>query len=413
MSNPASFLDLRSRTLMLGILLIVLGATTVAVRSGEAFRYDDELRYHDLANSILHKHAYATQSGNPTAWWPPGYPILLSAAYAVLDRPMAAKILNVVCLTLAVFAAALLARRQNHNGMLISPYIALCYPILFYTASCLYPQSVGCLLLIVVVGLISSESLTRAGSVLAGILYGALCLTIPAFLMLLPLCAAFIVISGRNDSKRSLIKACIFAVGTVIVLVPWTARNFVQFHAFVPVSTNSGFNLVLGNSALTRPERTPDFTLLCPEASNPSGEVDFDHRLTRCATTWMRNNPMQAAELYAGKVLNYFNYRNTFQTKTETSKWANWIMFAGYYPLLLLAIARLAFVRRYPLNRTEILCYLLYFGNAFASALFFTRLRFRIPFDLLLIVIDAAFLAWLVDSLRRMRSTAATTAAST
>jgi hypothetical protein len=197
---------------------------------------------------------------------------------------------------------------------------------------------------------------------------------------------------------------------TVIVLAPWMLRNFMQFHAFVPVSTNSGFNLVLGNSPLTQPDRTPNFALLCPEASNAVGEVEFDHTLTKCATTWMRQNPAQAARLYVGKVLNYFNYRNSFQTKTDLSGWTNWVMIATYYPLLLLAIVRLAFIRRYALNRAEALMYLFYFGNALASALFFTRLRFRIPFDLLLIVIDSAFIAWLLELFKQRRLTPPSTA---
>jgi hypothetical protein len=55
--------------------------------------------------------------------------------------------------------------------------------------------------------------------------------------------------------------------------------------------------------------------------------------------------------------------------------------------------------RRMPLKRVEVLVYVLYFGNAFVSAVFFTRLRFRIPYDVMLMPITAFFimnvvLAW-------------------
>src|ERR1700733_8614359 len=195
MSIFASAAGLRPRMLLLGILLILIGGATLAVKSGDSFRFDDELRYHDLAHSLLHNHAYATQGGAPTAWWPPGYPFAISGVYAVWDRPLAAKFLNVACLALAVFGAALLAGRQHRNGILVTPYMALCYPIFFYTASCLYPQTLGSLLLVIVIGIVSNPPFSRAGAVLAGLTYGLLCLTIPAFMLLLPLVLVFIMLA--------------------------------------------------------------------------------------------------------------------------------------------------------------------------------------------------------------------------
>src|SRR5262249_6073598 len=89
----------------------------------------------------------------------------------------------------------------------------------------------------------------------------------------------------------------------------------------------------------------------------------------------------------------YFNYRNDIATPGESAGWRDGLVFATYYPLLLLALLRAADARRHPLQRAEILIYVLYFLNAFVSAIFFPRLRFRIPFDFLLIAVNAAFLA--------------------
>jgi 4-amino-4-deoxy-L-arabinose transferase-like glycosyltransferase len=401
MTAFASLLAIRARPLLIGIFLILAAGFAIAVISGDKLRYDDELRYHILADSVLHKHVYESVDGVPTAWWPPGYPVAISAAYAIVDRPLSAKFLNVICLALATLAAAVLARRQHYNGMLIAPYLALCYPILLYTASTLYPQTLGSLLILWVIYLVSADTLTRTKAAAAGFVYGLLCLTIPAFLMLFPLVLAFIVFDRRDRLKQRLTKAAIVAAVAFMTVVPWTLRNFAQFHAFVPVSTNSGFNLALGNSALTQPDSKPDLTVLCAEAANSPSEIAFDRSMTHCATSWITRHPAQAASLYVSKVLNYFNYRNQLATQSETAAWTDWVMFVSYYPLLLLAIVRLLLVRKFALSRTEMLLYLLYFGNALASAVFFTRLRFRIPFDLLLIVIDSAFLARAFDLLRQ------------
>jgi hypothetical protein len=87
-------------------------------------------------------------------------------------------------------------------------------------------------------------------------------------------------------------------------------------------------------------------------------------------------------------------------------------MFLTYYPLLALSLVRCALWRRYPFSSAELLLYALYFGNALLSALFFTRIRFRIPFDAVLIVCDAALLGHLAASwTSRREGTAAAGAA--
>ena len=99
------------RPFLIGILFLVTCALVVAFSSRDALRFDDELRYHNLADSLLHKHEYVSPDGTATAWWPPGYPFAISAVYAVDDRPLSAKLLNVVFLGLAVCVAAVLVRQ--------------------------------------------------------------------------------------------------------------------------------------------------------------------------------------------------------------------------------------------------------------------------------------------------------------
>ena len=148
------------------------------------------------------------------------------------------------------------------------------------------------------------------------------------------------------------------------------------------------------SSDLTTPTsgRTADVMPLCKGVHPGMTEYDFDSTMRDCAIDWITHNPAAAARLYVGKVVGYFNYRNEIATPGESAAWRDWVVFATYYPLLLIAIVRLAFVGRFPLRREETLIYVVYFLNAFAAAIFFPRLRFRIPFDFLLIAVNAAFL---------------------
>jgi hypothetical protein len=280
------------------------------------------------------------------------------------------------------------------------PYLVLAYPLLVYSATVLFPQVAGCLLITIIVMLVTRERFTIRDAVIAGLLYGGLILAIPYFILLLPLVAATTVIARtggqwriRWEALKPAILLCVFAA---VVVVPWTVRNYVELHVFVPVSTNNGNNLFIGNSPITTPNsgRTTDVIPQCPGATLPNmTEYDFDAAMRKCALDWISHHRSAAAWLYLGKLVNYFNYRNEIATAGEGAPWRDWLIFATYYPVLLITLLRLAATRRYPLTRAETLIYLMYFLNAFISAIFFTRLRFRIPFDFLLIAVNAAFLA--------------------
>jgi len=166
------------------------------------------------------------------------------------------------------------------------------------------------------------------------------------------------------------------------------------FHTLVPVSANTGYNLFVGNYPQTPPNSGLNVPVLqmCNHLRHNMSEADFDAAFRQCALDWITANPGAAARLYVGKLVNYFNYRNEIATAGAGGAWRDWLVFFTYYPLLALVLVRAACARRLPLARAEILILLLYFLNAAAAAVFFTRLRFRIPFDFMLIPVAAAFL---------------------
>jgi hypothetical protein len=254
--------------------------------------------------------------------------------------------------------------------------------------------------------LISSDQPRPAGAVVAGIAYGVLILAVPYFLALLPVLAAGIVIGSGGTKRAAIGRASLLVLVCVLVVMPWTVRNYVEFAAFVPVSTNQGENLFTGNSAETLPNSGTNVPVwqMCRYVKRGASYPEIDAGFRRCAVEWITANPGAAARLYVAKVINYFNYRNELATPGENTSWRDWVVFCTYYPLLLIALLRAALVRRYPLNRTEALIYVLYFLNAFVSAIWFTRLRFRIPFDFLLIAVEAAFLCKCWDYWRAARN---------
>ena len=107
--------------------------------------------------------------------------------------------------------------------------------------------------------------------------------------------------------------------------------------------------------------------------------------------------------MYFLKLLNFFNFRNELVTQSEGSSLQDILMLVTYAPLLLILSLRLLMLSVYKPVPSEVLLILIYLGSAFTNALFFTRIRFRIPSDFLLIVIAALFVEKVLSrQLKRM-----------
>jgi hypothetical protein len=386
----------RRRVGLVGILLVFAGSATLAILSGDSLRYEDETEYNQLAQSLVHEHAFAQDTGRLTVFRPPGYAFALAAVYEIVERPLAAKILNCLALAATSLLAMTLSRRIFPAGAALAPYLILFYPVFLYAATTLYPQTIGGLLLLTTLLLLSKAQRGLRHVVAAGVIYACLCLTIPAFLYITPFLLGSLLFERRRPTKSAVANALVLAASIVLTIAPWTIRNEIQFGTLIPISTNGGINLLVGNSAIARANGKPTIAALgveCPPLLNPPDEVELNREVTQCAITWITANPTAAARLYFAKLLNYFNFRSELATSTERKRWQDWLAFATYYPLLIVALLRLALARRYRMSSLEALLYAIYFGNAVLTAVFFTNLRFRIPFDLLLVTIDAAWLA--------------------
>ena len=89
-------------------------------------------------------------------------------------------------------------------------------------------------------------------AVAAGVLWSLAVLTRETCLYLTPLAAAWLW--WRPSAEGAARRAAAFLLAACLTIAPWTYRNWVVFHAFVPVATSGGLALYQGNSGLTRDE---------------------------------------------------------------------------------------------------------------------------------------------------------------
>ena len=387
---------------LLALLLVVtlLAGAIYATGLGDSLRYFDEQDYVALARHLVAGQGYTIDGVTPTAYRAPGYPLVLAALIALGLDVVGLRIANFALLAGALWLLYRLLRRERFGlAALLAPFLLLGYPVIFYTAGTLYPQTLAMNLLLLSVLLATDRAHPWRGAILSGLAFGYAILVVPTFALKLPFFALATLLYRRRGWPgwrgfwRALGPPVLLCAVALALLLPWTARNAVALGSFVPLTTNSGYNFLLGNSENTRPNAGVNIDISRYEqAAAPLSEVARDAYFRDAARDWALAHPGRAVVLYAGKALNYFNYRNDLFVATESSRRNDFLLLLTYGPLLLLFVLRLLLARRVPLSALEWLCVGLYLVNPFLDAVATTRIRYRLPFDALLIVVAAVCL---------------------
>lgn len=398
-------------------LLVAVGVA-LAVRDGSRMKSLDEGAFLDLSGNLAFHGTFAhtnrpdIEGFDPalpvgalrvTAYRAPGY-VFFQVPFRWMGGEHALlRVANAVLLALTLWLLhGLVVRRAGRLAGAIAVILVLLYPVLLYTAGTLYPQTLSAFLLVGAARQL--DALERSASlrrfVLLGLTLGALALTVPIHLLLLPLVAAWMVVARRGTWRQ---------VGLTLVTVAclvglWVLRNCLVLGAVVGIATSSGFNLLAGNGPYVRHDQATA-ELRWPRGVREQvagrGEVERDRILTRAALRWIGENPGEAAALYGRKLLYWFAPRNQLVSDRlvpgGSGAGPGWLrdaaMLLGYGLLTSILAVRLALARRDRLSSLEVLLLALYLGGGVAYAVYFTRIRFRLPFDWLLIAVDALFLA--------------------
>jgi hypothetical protein len=138
----------RHARLATGLMCVLLFglASAVCLSTRDQLRYPDERDYHQLALHLRSGDGYVNEDSQPTAFRPPGYPLVLGFLYRLTPSPLAAKTVNALALAFTAWLLSLLVARVVPEGRPFAAFLFLLYPLFLYAASTLYPQTVGTLL---------------------------------------------------------------------------------------------------------------------------------------------------------------------------------------------------------------------------------------------------------------------------
>ncbi len=213
----------------------------------------DPSDFNRTAASIASGHGYPPSNrapgGGPSAFRPPAYPYLLAAVYAIAGHPVPAGgwLLGAVLGVISVALVGLIALRLwNRRVAMVALVIAAIAPPLVVLSTALISEALFVPLVLAAV----LTALTARGSprrlrwaIATGVLAGLAALTrTNGVVILLPLALAFVPRQTWRSPKGWLGPAVVI-LAAALTIAPWTIRNAVVFHAFIPISDEAGYTL--------------------------------------------------------------------------------------------------------------------------------------------------------------------------
>ncbi len=257
----------------------------------DTIQHSDASFYLIYGKKLAETGNYLSPQGYPTAFWPIGVPAMIAFFVKLgLEPAISFQILNIIlsALTLLVLYkifSRLLSKEQLKYFLII--YVL--YPNnLFSTQSVLTEIPFIFLVCLSLLLFIKAEEINyKVLMLIIGVIIGIATL-IRANSILFVLIFAILILKYFNKEKiKSL---CLLLVGFVIVITPWTVRNYTHFKSLVLSSTNLGYIFLMGNHKNSLGNVNFDFTY----DFNNKNEADESTEAIKKAILDLKSEPFEA-----------------------------------------------------------------------------------------------------------------------
>jgi hypothetical protein len=388
-NNPlyslSAFLDQHQNTVAhLAAFFFLTVGFAYCLYLGNEIRFPDEKQYFKIAQNLVAGNGFSINGTEPTAIFPPVYPLFL-ALFVKCGAPVfMLRYLNFIALALCVYVIrSILHHEKAQSGTALSAILLAGYGVLFYTAGTLYTQTLYTLVLLCIVRLAIVRPFGYFQAMLLGLLSALIIMIHPTGVFIPPLVVLWLFFPRNYPIIKKGAVAALIAVACVAI---WSYRNYTAFDRFIPFTSHGGDTLYIGNNPNT--SLTSWYNYIYDDyyiEANKLPEIEQNRYYLHKTLEFWTGHTADAVQLYLVKLLDYFNFRNNLFLPSEFSRVREVIMFITYYPLLLCLILRLLFAVKAPLSRTESLLVTIYLVSALFHAIFLPRIRFRLPYDAVLI----------------------------
>ena len=329
MKNIEDIISANEKKILALIFIVALALRLIAVMNLPS-RYQipvaDAGQYDDLAINLLAGEGFVdSNTGLPTSWRVPLYPLFLAGIYSIFGHNYAAvRIIQCImgallCLVIFYIGKMLFDRKI---ALLSAAILASYQPFIFHLywggpAFLLSENLFTFLLALLVFSLIRNlfVQFSLKNCVIAGILIGLLTLTRPVIALFPLFLFGLLLYKNKYSFIFTLKKTLPLLVSFILVILPWTVRNYFIHKAFVPFSTQGGFVLLACNNPYAKGSGLVDVeSLLTEEEKNQlskMSEVEIDNMYRKHAKEFSFKNYKKLPRLYFKKLLGLWDIYTT------------------------------------------------------------------------------------------------------
>jgi 4-amino-4-deoxy-L-arabinose transferase-like glycosyltransferase len=363
----------------------------------------------NIAYSLAAGHGFSSpywQETGPTAWLTPVYPALVAAIFKIfgIHTPnsfFAIVFLNILFSTATCVPLFYMGKRVGGLGVASgAAWLWAIFPnAIMIPYEWVWDTSLAALLLATI--LWATLELADTQSVGAwcgyGLLWGFALMTNPSLGSLLPLLLGWAACRAWKKGQLRMSRPVLACAIAVLCCVPWTVRNYLAFHRFIPLRSNLPFELWLGNN-----EQFDEQSQIVPP-SDPEraeirkyvhmGETAFMQDKWEKATAFMRAHPRLEITLFARRfVATWTGVEKPIESFRDTdSPLVRLVLITNTLAALgalcgILVLVRSQSIYAFPLAAGPIVYPVIYYVTH-------TSLRYRHPIDPVLLLLVAIALA--------------------
>ncbi|TCM18651.1 dolichyl-phosphate-mannose-protein mannosyltransferase [Novosphingobium sp. PhB165] len=302
---------------------------------------------------------YLSDLGQPTAFWPPGWPLALGFAFSQFGvSPVTLGIFNLVSALLIGLLTLALGRRlfASEGAARLGLLLLAIYPnAIAYVPLALTEVFYTLLLMAACWAVVAREN--RLQLIGAGLVFGFATLVKAQTLVAVPLIFLVDWLRMKPMGKRLpglVVDAMVVLAAAALVVAPWAVRNRVQMGHWIAISTNDGYTLLTGNHDGANGDYSPNAPVVkALMARTDLDETARDAEARRLAFGWIADHPHEFLALAPQKLARlwlpdgeaewaYQAGAPSYARLPAVYRALRWVN-QGYYLLLMLGFA-LAFV---------------------------------------------------------------------
>ncbi|HCT59810.1 MAG TPA: hypothetical protein DGA22_02875 [Acidobacterium sp.] len=278
-----------------------------------------------IARSLVTGHGYSSPFGGytgPSAWTAPLYPFFIAAVFRLFGiysqtSALVLMLWNVLFDALAVFPLWHIARRSfGLRTARASVWMWAICPFTFQYIPRIWVSTLAMLLFAMIFALMLrmrgigeapqplSATATPRRWLLFGLLWGVLALGEASCLLCLPVSLIWLLLPAWREPGRSQLRGMTTrAAASVAIIVacmtPWMIRNTIAFHRFIPMRTDLGLELAIGNGpgaeGLPLVYDHPSVNPVQFRLYSRLGEIEYCRERGSLAKSLIRTNPAHYA----------------------------------------------------------------------------------------------------------------------